>query len=95
MTIFSKRVIDKLLRMTNLRKVPNINYIDFNEKIRTKNDLQQVIRNNLMDLKQRKIIDWIDIEEILNNHLLGKSNNADALIVLASLEIHLKNRKKI
>jgi hypothetical protein len=32
---------------------------------------------------------------ILNNHLTNKGNYADALIVLASLEIHLKNGLKI
>ncbi len=35
-----------------------------------------------------------DIEEILNNHLTNKANYADALIVLTSLEIHLKRGVK-
>lgn len=68
-----------------------INYLDFNEKIRTKKDLKDVISTNVMDLKQRNIIDWIDVEEILNNHLSKKGDFADALIVLASLEVHLKS----
>ncbi len=68
----------------------NLNF-DCNEKIRTKNDLSDVICSNVMDLKQRDILLWIDIEEILKNHLASKSNHADALIVLASLEVHLKS----
>lgn len=48
-----------------------------------------------MNLKQRDIITWIDIEKILNSHLTNKLNYADALIVLASLEIHLKSGLKI
>ena len=93
--IFAKRVVDKLLRMTKLSSGKGINYLDFNEKIRTKKDLKDVIRTNVMDLKQRNIIEWIDIEEILNNHMLNRGNYADALIVLASLEIHLKNGLRI
>ncbi len=93
--IFAKRVVDKLLRMTKLSSGKGINYLDFNEKIRTKKDLKDVIRTNVMDLKQRNIIEWIDIEEILNNHLTNKGNYADALIVLASLEIHLKSGMRL
>ena len=93
--IFLKRVQDKLLRTIGLSKGVGINYLDFNEKIKTKKDLRDIIRMNLMDLKQRNIIDWIDIEEILNNHLLNKGNFADALIVLVSLEIHLKSGLKL
>lgn len=93
--IFAKRVVDKLLRMTKLSSGKGINYLDFNEKIRTKKDLKDVIGTNVIDLKARDIIEWIDIKEILNNHLANKGNYADALIVLASLEIHIKNGLKI
>lgn len=81
--------------MTKLSSGKNINYLDFNEKIRTKKDLKDVISTNVMNLKQRNIIDWINIEDILNNHLSNKGNHADALIVLASLEIHLKSGIKL
>lgn len=80
--------------MTKLSSGKGINYLDFNEKIRTKKDLKDLICNNVVDLKQRDIVDWIDIEEILNNHLANKINYADALIVLASLEVHLKGGMK-
>ena len=89
--IFMKRVQDKVLRTLKLSSGKGINYLDFNEKIRTKEDLRTIIQNNVMDLKSRNIIDWIDIEKILKNHLSNKANHADALIVLASLEIHLKS----
>jgi hypothetical protein len=41
------------------------------------------------------IIDWLDIEDMLKNYLSKKGNYADALIVLASLEIHLKSGLKL
>jgi hypothetical protein len=91
--VFINRVKNKILRMIGLSKGIGINYLDFNEKIRTKKDLRDVISMNILDLKRRDIIDWIDIEKILNDHLSNKGNFADALIVLASLEIHLKAGK--
>lgn len=46
-------------------------------------------------LKSRNIIDWIGMGKILNNHLSKKGNYADALIVLTSLEVHLKSGMKL
>jgi hypothetical protein len=93
--VFAKRVQDKVLRTVGLSKGVGINYLDFNDKIRTKKELRDIISSNVLDLKSRDIIDWIDIENILNNHLSKKSDHADALIVLASLEIHLKSGMEI
>ena len=93
--IFMKRVQDKIFRTVGLSKGVGINYLDFNDKIRTKKDLRDVISMNVLDLKKRDIIDWIDIENILNNHLSNKGNHSDALIVLASFEIHLKSGLKL
>jgi hypothetical protein len=93
--VLAKKVQDKILRTLKLSAGKGINYLDFNEKIRTKQDLRNVITNNVMDLKSRGIVDWLDIEEILKNHLSHKGNYSDALIVLASLEIHLKSGLKL
>lgn len=93
--IFVKRVQDKLLRISGLGINGGINYLDFNKQIREKADLREIFKNNIMDLKSRNIIDWIDIEKILQDHLSKRGNYADALIVLASLEIHLKSGLKL
>jgi len=74
---------------------PNINYLDFDEGIRTREDLKKIIYESIMDLKKRKIVDWIDIDVIWKRHINKQVNHADALLVLASLEIHLKAGKKI
>lgn len=74
---------------------PHTNYMDFNEGIRMRKDLNKVIYENINDLKIRKLVDWVDIDKIYNDHMNRKVNHADALIVLASLEIHLKAGKKL
>lgn len=89
--IFLKRAQNKIFRTFGFSKNSDVNYLDFNEKIRNKKDLRGVVSSSVIDLKNRNIIDWINIESILNDHLSGKGNFSDALIVLASLEIHLKS----
>ena len=74
---------------------PNLNYIDFNHGIRHRKDLNTIIYSSIMDLKERKIIDWIDIDNIWKRHINKESDHADALITLASLEIHLKAGKSL
>lgn len=93
---FLKRVKDKGVR-TIFSNVAGsgTNYLDFNYQIRNKPDLKKVISTNVLDLKQRNIIDRLDPQEILNKHLSGKANHADILIALASLEIHLKTGLKL
>jgi len=92
------RVILKAKRLWNgvvptfLEK--NINYLDFDSAIRERSDLKKIHYNNLMDLAQRKLIDWVPIETIWNDHQCKKGNFADALIVLTSLEIHMKAQEQ-
>jgi hypothetical protein len=69
---------------------PQINYIDFDRGLREREDLKTVVYENLQDLKQRNVVDWIDIDRIWNRHQQGKGNHSDALTLLASLEINLK-----
>ena len=92
--VFINRVKDKVVRVMGVTGA-NVNYLDFNQKIRNKPDLRNIISLNIHDLKDRNVIDWLDPVKILNTHLAGKGNHADALIVLASLEIHLKTGLKL
>lgn len=91
---FFKKVENKIVRTMRL-KSKSTNYLDFDYHIRNKPDLRAVISANVMDLKKRDVVSWIDPEKIINAHLSGKANHADALIVLASLEIHLKTGLKL
>lgn len=74
---------------------PHTNYMDFEEGIRRRKDLNYIIETTIRDLGNRKIVDWIDLENLYSNHMNRKGNHADALLVLASLELHLKAGKKL
>lgn len=89
----SKNILrSKLLvnRFVNIFQNPLINYIDFETGIRDRRDLNKIVYNNINDLKDRNIIDWIDIEKIWSEYINSKKNYAKALILLTSLEINLK-----
>lgn len=89
----SVRVLSGIRRLVPgiLRGVyPKINYIDFDSSIRGHHDINELVYRNLQDLKRRRIVDWIDIDSIWQRHIRGRGNYADALTLLASLEINLK-----
>lgn len=90
------KAISKINDVYPIYTHPHTNYMDFNEGIRKRKDLNKVVYDNILDLKNRKIVDLIiDVEKIYNDHMKRKRNHADALIVLSSLEIHLKAGKKL
>ena len=70
------------------------NYIDFDAGLREREDLRSLIKENLYDLNKRGIVDWLNIDRIWHRHQHKKANHADALIMLASLEINLKFQEK-
>lgn len=92
---YTYQYLKKIKKTTRLFINPDINYIDFNDGIRYRADLKKIIYESIMDLKQRRIIDTLNIDKIWYNHINKRSNHADALITLASLEIHLKAGAKL
>jgi hypothetical protein len=74
---------------------PMINYIDFGKRFDRDPGFRSLLHANINDLYERKIIDWIDIRTVWNDHAKKRTDCIDALLVLASLEIHLKAGKKL
>ncbi|MEO8464129.1 MAG: asparagine synthase C-terminal domain-containing protein [Gammaproteobacteria bacterium] len=72
---------------------PGTNYIDFATGIRERSDLRAIVTEHVSDLDRRGVVDWVPCKSLLERHMSGRANHADALIVLASLEMHLKNGK--
>lgn len=80
----------RALRLRGRSWNPFLNYMDFNAAIRSRADLRRVIRSNVLGLRERSLLPWIDVEEIWQAHISGRGNHADALLILASLELHMK-----
>jgi hypothetical protein len=97
--IFASRLSQKVQRTSSsyFKSIlnPHVNYIDFNDGIRNRKDLNKIVSSNIQDLKQRKLVEHLNIDKIWDMHIKNKKNHADILIVLTSLEMHLKNGMKL
>ncbi len=82
------KYLDNIWRYFNIYQ--NVNYIDFNEAIRNRDDFKSLVHDNMRDLKNRNILDWLDIDLILRQHQKKKYNHGSALMLLTALEISLK-----
>ena len=70
------------------RKV--INYLGYDALLRSQNYFQDIIHHLIMDLKNRQVMDWLDLDQIWVDHRDNKKNFAMPLLLLASLEVYLK-----
>lgn len=70
-----------------------INYYSFKERLDDDSIFAKLVYDNVSDLIQRKIVDWIDLSSLVTKHKNKENDYSDALMVLASLEIHLKAGK--
>ena len=68
----------------------SVKYIDWNYALLNQSDFKNVVYSNLQDLKARKIIDWLDIENLWLDSQNTRKGNAFELMTLAALEVHLK-----
>jgi hypothetical protein len=82
--------ISRYLPWVDLGVPLQINYIDFDHGLRYRADLRQVVYESIQALQKRGIIDWLNIEAIWQRHQRKQANHADALTLLASLEIYLQ-----
>lgn len=84
------RRLRKALPGLPARTNPTLNYLDWNEAFRARDDLRELVRACLSALAARGIVEWIDVEELFRRHLRREGNFGDALVVLSSLELHLQ-----
>lgn len=91
--IIANKVVSKVKRKLSNKNV-NVNYLDFNYQIREKEDLKNIIQFNINDLQERDIINGIDGRKIYKDHINKVGNYAEDLLLLTSLEIHLKSIEK-
>jgi len=72
---------------------PRTLLLDYNRAFKERDDYKKIVYENLMDLKARDIVSWIDVEKLWKEHQYRIQNRSWELLVLASLEIYLKAKK--
>jgi hypothetical protein len=96
--IYSRRALHRLRSMISpLNPAWNrlgiyrmLQYMDFDDAVRSREDYRLTVKENINDLKQRKLIDWIDIDGIWKDHQDNRANYGVSLLLLTALEISLK-----
>lgn len=66
-----------------------INYIDFSDALRSREDVRSLVEKSLKLLKERRVLPWLDLEGLWQEHMDEKAERTKALTLLASLEVHL------
>jgi len=98
-----RKVINLLHKKTKSKFVKNqlnlffnvyneINYLNFDQAIREREDYKNIIKKNVFFLQERGVVNWLDIERIYNEHIKSINNHGLALILLTALEISIKTK---
>ncbi len=81
------------LRKKNKNINKGLNYIDFDFAYRHRDDFVKLATDSLSNLDKMKIISWVDIENLWDNHKKGKSILSQTIKSLISLEISCNYRR--
>jgi hypothetical protein len=79
---------DHLWRRLGVYRV--MQYIDFNVAVRQRDDYRELVRENIADLKNRNLIDWLDLDTLWADHQNKSGDFGVELLLLTALEISLK-----
>jgi len=71
-------------------KSPLVNYIDFDDSLRTREDIRDFISACIFDLRDRQALPWLDLERLWHRHMSRRDNYGDVLFLLAALEWNLR-----
>ena len=92
---FARRVKEKILREFKITKLGlGINYQDFNIKYSTQTGFKKLIDEQLVDLTKRDLVNSLNIEQV-HKEFNSTNKNSELIKTLVSLEVHLKNGKKL
>lgn len=72
-----------------------LQYLDFNDAVRERDDFRSMVRENIQDLKRRQLIDWLELDRLWRDHQDKKCDIGMELMLLTALEISLKVEDEI
>lgn len=86
-----KRLSNKFLQVSRINRNINVNYMDFANLIRRDKKFYNLIRCSVNDFNERKFVLPFDVNKVLLEHVNGYNNHTNILLLITSLDIHLKN----
>ena len=80
--------VTRVLRPAEPSSHAEANHLDIDRALRLRRDLREVVRENLDALRSRKVLDWLDLEQIWSHHPSGRIEAGKALMLLNGLEVN-------
>lgn len=66
------------------------NYLNFNTAFRIRSDYKDILNKSISYLQEESVAEWINFEEMWNEHMSYKADHADAFRVFIGLALNLK-----
>ena len=82
-----KSVLPRRLSRKSFRS-PVLNYLDFGDAFRSREDYLDVINQSVEYLRQQDVAQWIDMPGIVNDHLARRNDYQNALNIFVGLAIN-------
>lgn len=97
---FATRVRSKIQSRLNimlpkigLRNRAGLNYLDFAQAFRKREDYQQVLNKAFNMLQQFDAIPWLDLDKLKREHMVYQSNHENTFLILIGLAVNLCNEE--
>lgn len=81
---------DKHFPRPKLRYAAHLNYLDYGDAFRNRDDYLEVLRKAIVYLRENEYVPWINLEQLLKDHGHCKANYSDAFRVLIGLALNLQ-----
>ncbi|HIH36311.1 MAG TPA: hypothetical protein HA232_00160 [Methanocellales archaeon] len=82
---FFRLQMQRLVPWLRIRSSLGANYLDYDEMFRNREDYQATLRIAFEYLKENKVVSWLDLDKLWEEHMKRKNDNGDAFCVLLGL----------
>lgn len=70
-------------------KSPATNYVDYSELFRKRSDYKKTLEQSIRFLKSNKVVPWLNLDLLVENHFNKKSDNSKMFLLLIGLSVNL------
>lgn len=91
---FKQKIFQKVFPRLGRGTPRTLNYIDFDEAIRKRDDFKTLIYDSLVSIHKMQILPWLDLSELWDKHQKREKNYGDALTMLTSLYVLIAKQNK-
>ncbi|WFN35009.1 hypothetical protein L1S32_02510 [Methanogenium sp. S4BF] len=81
--------IQRRLPWLRIRSSLNANYLDYDEMFRKRDDYHETLMAALDYLKENKVVPWLDLDALCEEHMKRRKDHGDAFLVLIGLAANL------